>query len=787
MKISRDWLSDFLDWTEKDPAVIADKFTRSVGEVDDVTLQGKYLDGVVVGKVTNLAKHPQADRLSVCDIETEQGKKHVVCGGTNLRDGMLVAFAHVGSTVLAAGKEEVTLARVKIRGEESEGMICAPEEIELQDVFPSKPEDGARPIADLTEKKFKVGTPLREALGMNDVVFHIDNHAITNRPDLFSHIGVARECVALGLATWKKRKETPAPTFGKKDMGFKVHNEVPDLVPAYTSCLLDIDGEGETPDWMKKRLEATGWRSINLVVDITNYVLMEVGMPLHAFDADDFAGDIVIRSAKKGETITTLDSVARPLPEGSVIISDKEGIFDLFGVMGGLRTSNKPTTKRIFLQAGVINPVSVRRTMIAMAHRTDAGTVYEKGVSLSTAQAGLARAIELFTTLHPACSIASKEMTWGKVELKKPINVSADIFADLVGTDISPALAEKILTNLGFTLKKTKDTLSVTAPAWRTDISMQQDLVEEVARIFGYANVPPAMPIASIVPPERDTRMNMLRDTLKEKGWYELVHLAFTSPAMMKKAGLDPKDAESIENPLGEELSRMRTSLLPAMLETIAREVKKIDGSHLRAFEYGRVFQDGKQPEHLCLVVAAKGKTTLKDEPVLLVKADLETAFTHLGYNFTFETTTKNLPPFAHAGRSANVLCDGKVIGLITEVQPIIAKAFDLPSRTAVAWIDWETLKKTVPNVQIFKTLPAFPAIEFDETIPMPKSSYAALITKLKTLDALLRDVHIADVYEGADIRTMTLHFTYRADDRTLTQEEVEKVHTRVLAELKKA
>ncbi len=786
MKVSRDWLSDFVDWVETDPQVIADRITCSVGEVDDTVKQGKYLDGVVVGKVTNLGKHPNADKLSVCDIETEQGLKHVVCGGTNLRDGMHVAFAHAGTTVMAGGKEEVTLAKVKIRGVESEGMICAAEEIELASLFPSKPEDGARPIADLTPRGFKTGTPLRQALNLNDVVFHIDNHAITNRPDLFSHIGVARELVALGLATWKKEPKIPAIKEPKSG-SFTLKNEVPDLVTDYNGVLVTIDGEGETPEWMKRRLEATGWRSINLTVDITNYVLMEVGMPLHAFDADDFKGTPVIRTAKKGETITTLDDVKRPLPEGAVIMSDDAGIFDLFGVMGGLRTSNKPTTKRIFIQAGVIKPTSVRKTIVAMGHRTDAATVYEKGVTLRTAEQGLARAVELFLQLHPKAAVASKILTWGKHAPKKAITIPLETFGDVTGAEITPAKAKQILGDLGFTVKAAGKRLTVTAPEWRTDISGKHDLVEEVARIYGYGRIPVTMADASIAPPDRDERINHVRDAFKVRGLTELLHLAFTSPAAVKKAGFDAAKAVTIENPIGEELSVMRPSLLPAMLETAAKETPKIDGTHLKVFEYGRVFKGKDQPLELAVIVAARGKTSLKDEPLLIAKADLTFALNAAGYALEFRKAKDALPAFAHAGRSAEIFCKGKKVGLLTEIDPDTAKAFGLPSRTGTAILDLEAMRDLAPETYIVKPLPMFPAVEFDETLPLPKTAYSALAAKLRALNPLLADLRTVNLYDGAGVRTVTLRFTYRAADRTLTQEEVEKIHAQVVAELKKA
>lgn len=784
MNISRNWLSDFVDWVETDPQVIADRITCGLGEVDDVVLQGKYLDGVVVGKVINLGKHPNADKLSVCDIETEQGIKHVVCGGTNLRDGMHVAFAHTGATVLAGGKEELTLAKVKIRGEESEGMICAAEEIELESMFPVKEDDGARPIADLTSKKLKVGTPLREALELDDVVFRIDNHAITNRPDLFSHIGVAREIVALGLASWKK-EPTISPIKEPKEPVFVMQNDVPDLVTDYHGCLLDIDGEGETPEWMKRRLEATGWRSINLTVDITNYVLMEMGMPLHAFDADDFKGTPVIRAAKKGEKMTTLDDIERALPEGAVVISDDEGIFDLFGIMGGLRTSNKPTTKKIFLQAGVIRGTSVRKTILAMAHRTDAATVYEKGVSYKTAERGLARAVELFLTLHPKARVASKILSWGKEEIREPITIPVKNFSLITGADISPGVATIILRDLGFMREKGTKDITITVPWWRADISGEHDLIEEVARIYGYDKIPVTMPSASIAPPARDGRIHTVRDALKLRHCTELLHLAFTSPGALKKAGFDEQKAIKIENPIGEELSCMRPSLLPAMLETAGKETSKISVSHLKVFEYGHVFTAKDQPHEFVAIVAAKSATSLDGESLLILKSDLTCGWSACGYELTYKKSSGTLPSFAHTGRSADIICQGKKIGLLTEIEPETAKSFDLPSRTAIAILDLDAVFALPSETKIAQPLPMFPSIEFDETIPLSKTAYTDLYTKLKALSPLLTNISIVNLYEGKGTKTMTLRFVYRSSERTLTQDEVEKIHEKVLHELK--
>ena len=788
MKISQNWLSDFIDWIETDPAVIADRMTRSMGEVDEVEEQGALMKNCVVGKVLTLAKHPNADKLSMCTVETEQGTKTVVCGGTNVKQGMLVAFAHIGATVKWHGEQTMTLTRVKIRGVESEGMICAGEELGIAALFPAKPEDGERAIVDLTNGKYKVGTPLREALGLTDAVYHIDNHAITNRPDLFSHIGVARELVAMGIARWKKEPVLPKVTFPKTAPSFALKNEVPKVVPYYNGCEITLSSVTASPEWMQRRLIACGSRPINLVVDITNYVLMETGMPLHAFDVSDFRGDLRIRASLKGEKVKTLDGAERTLPEGTIVISDNDGIFDLFGIMGGLRTSAKETTRKIFLQAGIIDPMSVRKTVIQMGHRTDAATVYEKGEMPVTSETGLLRAIELFLELSPGAHVASNRVMWGESDKPKNVTIEAGKLREFIGVAIPEATMKKILSDLGCTVKKSaKDSLSVTTPVWRRDLSHAQDIAEEIARIYGYANIPPAMPDASIEPPARDTRLHAIRDSLSQSGALEMLHLAFTSPAQLKRWNMNPDDAVALENPIGEELSLMRPALLPSLIETAAKELKNIDGSILKVYEAGNVFRKNDEHSGLTFAILARGKTTIKDSPLLIAKSDILRALKAAGYDATVRTGTVPLPGISHEGRSAEIRVGETIVGHLFELHPTLLRSLGLPERTAVATLGLHQLFPLPSSVITTKPLPVFPSVTFDETVSLTgKRSYATLSESLRKIDPLLRQMETVNLYEKEELKTLTLRFTYRADDRTLTQEEVEKVHGKVLLELRK-
>ncbi len=841
MKISLEWLSDFVDLTEHDPQVIADRVTTGVAEVDEVEVRGALLRECVVGKVLSVKKHPNADRLSLCEVQTEKGVKNVVCGGTNLHEGMRVAFAHSGATVRWHGTEMVTLQKTKIRGEESDGMICAAEELDLQSLFPQSTD---RNIIDLGDGDKDIGMSLQKYLGLNDVILHIDNHAITHRADLFSHLGFAREFVALGLATWKSEKskkgqerqkgsDIPAlphlsalPAFPKSPLPFKCIVDDPDLVPHYCATLLTIDGPGETPLWMKKRLEATGWRSINLPIDITNYVAMDVGMPLHSFDADDIRGDFHMRAAKKGESIVTLDQVERKLPEGAIVLSDDEGIFDLLGIMGGLRSSTKDSTRRIYLHAAIADPLSIRRTVIATGHRTDAATVYEKGIARETAMRGLTRAIQLFLELVPGATIASKLESWGDDGEPATITLPTDRVEHLLGIQIPEKKIIKILEDLDFsvnsTSKKRKNdvksrgdhvalreqtkTLDVTSPLFRQDIRTPTDLIEEIGRIEGYNAIEPVLPAASIAPPKRDARLYTMRDALKAEGYVEILPISLVSDELLKAANMDPAEAVEIVNPIGEEMKMLHTSTLPSLLAHAQRNILEA-GPWLQTFHWGHVFRKGK-PETLQLsILLAKieqtnkrtNEQTIQTEPFYILKSHLDYVFSTLG--LSLDTARGDKPAaFAHPGRFADLfVCQkgeengeqkpAKELGHLFELHPTVLQRFDLPHRAAVAIIDMAAVFSLPPSVIVASPLPQFPAISYDVTVTRSQQDEVSpLLRELQGSDPLLESVAVADLYSGKPLKddeyNLTLRFTYRAPDRTLTEEEAQKIHQKMVEKI---
>lgn len=783
MRLSLDWLSQFIEFTETDPHVIADAVTAHVAEVDEVEKQGSLLSHCCVGKILSLSKHPDADRLSVCTVQTDKGEKPIVCGGTNLREGMRIAFAHVGATVKWQGDELATLESVKIRGEKSEGMICAAEELDLHALFPPKPEDGNRPIIDLGDGDDGVGTPLREYLCLTDTIIHIDNHAITHRADLFSQVGFAREFVAMGIAKWKNKPKYSEPIFGKKPLPFAIHVEDKKLVPRYCACVLEIDGIGETPAWMIRRLEAGGWRSVSLPVDITNFVTTEVGMPLHSFDADDLKGDIHMRVTKKGEKITTLDKVERTLPDGSIVLSDDEGIFDLLGVMGGLRSSTKEGTKRIFLHSACVDPASIRKTVIATGHRTDAATVYEKGIPPVTVRQGFLRAIELFLELVPGARIVSVLDSWGDGGTATPITVSSTRVNSVLGTDIPVSKMKDALSALEFVVKEKNGEITATPPLHRLgDIQGPHDLIEEIGRIYGLNAITPIMPFHTVALPERDFRLLRMRRELKEQGYFEFLPLSLLGADLLTKCGLDASQAVEILNPIGAELSLLQPGALPRLLEHAEQNIKRAGGD-LRTFHHGTVFQNGADcRKEMGILRAGKMAKGLLHTPFYALKQDISLALAAAGYECAV-TDASDINPAAHPGRSTNIATGKNPIGSVFELHPGIIADFDLPERTAVALLDLSALFSIPATVTVARVVPQYPAVTYDETVPYSHEKIlSGAIAKARACSDLVESIETADLFgTGGTQYNLTLRCTYRASDKTLTEEEAKKVHAEVM------
>jgi phenylalanyl-tRNA synthetase beta chain len=789
MKISLNWLQDFVELKEKNLEKIKAVITAASAEIETMESTGSHLDKIVLGQIKQILPHPNADKLRIAMVDNGQEVLKVVCGGSNLREGMKIAFAELGAVVKWHGTEVVKMEKATIRGEDSFGMICAAEEIGLAEMFPKK---GEKEIVDLSHLDASIGTPLAKVLGMDDTLIDIDNHAITHRSDLFSHRGFAREFVATGLARWKKVVKTQnlASHVAKNSSPSPIEIEIKDkeLCSNYLGVYITGVEVAQSPDWMKKRLTACGIRPLANLIDVTNYVMLELGMPMHAFDLDQVKGkEWVMRKSKKGEKVVTLDKREIELMDGVTVLDDGNEIFDLCGIMGGFNSGINQKTNRIWLHAPVYNSTLIRRAMRGLAQVTDAGIIYEKGVDPELAYDGLNLAIELILKVCPNAKVASKtvEIRPAKPE-KRTLTLHNEKLEKMLGFKVADKDVKRILTDLGFKLVKAKGGYKVAIPSWRLgDVEWEAALIEEVGRIHGYDLIPATTPVVDITPIAPNARRILqkgLRDKLSTLGFNEIYTFAFVGPELLAKCGMK-QGHESIEiaNPISNDMVLMRQSLLPRTLETIANNLRF--QKKFRLFELSRTFhrkgeESAEKHELICATVGEGFR-------------ELEGVMETMGFILEpIESSTHH--PWQHPGRIAALKLKGERIGTIYEVNPAIEKAFDLKSRVTIAEIDFDKLvEKDAGHKVIYKEIPKFPSVQLDISIQIPRKNLAEAYTKAiaKADHELIKDIRVIDEYEGEKIekgtRSLTYSITYRSDKETLTEAQVTAVHQKVLANLK--
>lgn len=784
MKISLNWIKNFIDLTETDVDKIQEIITANTAEIETIERQGEDLDKIVVGEIKELKDHPDADALRIA--MTSDGKENIqiVCGGSNLKVGMKVALAKLGAIVSWHGTETVKMKKAKIRGVESFGMICASEEIGLGEIFPKA---GEKEILDISNINAPAGTPLKEALGLNDVILDIDNHAITNRSDLFSHRGFAKEFVVNKLGTFKKINEFKIPKSNAL-APIKINIQDDEICSRYTGiCIKNIQIE-ESPDWMKNHLNACGVRPINNIVDITNYVMLEQGMPLHAFDLDQIKGkEWTMRKSKKGEKVITLDEQEHELMNDVIILNDGNEIFDLCGIMGGKNSGVNNNTKKIWLHSPVYHPTLVRKAMRGLGQISDASIIYEKGVDTELSPIGLNRAIELILELCPNAKISSEIID---IQNKKPeereIELELSQVNRLIGKKIEGKEIEKTLEILGFKLVKNEKGYIVSIPSFRLgDVEGEADLIEEIARIHGYDNIKSINPTAGIEPVyinnEREFSKN-IKNKLSGFGFNEIYTFAFLGEELMNKTGMKVNEnAIEIENPISNDMSLMRQSLLPRTLEAIANNLRYKDS--FKIFELNKVYIKTKEDhtEDRLLIIA----TVNEDFKVLQGIVE--------NFDINVEKVKKdNKSNYMHPGRVAELIIRGQKVGDLYELHPQIAKNFDIKSQVTIAEIDLEKIfGMNIDHHPKYKEIPKFPSIKLDISILISKKNPASDYFKIieKTDKTLINNIELIDEYTGSKIdndkRSITFSITYQSSDHTLTDEEVSEIHQKVIENLK--
>lgn len=782
MKVSLRWLADYIDLPTDDPARIRAAFESLGHEVEGVERLAPEWSGVVVARVEDVAPHPDADKVRVCRVEAGEGPVTVVCGAWNFEAGATVAFARPGA-VLPGGFE---IGRRTIRGVESNGMICSERELGIGD------DHTGILVLDAGSPGDEVG-PL---VGLPDIVFDL---AITpNRPDAMSMVGIARELGAFFAVPFRVPEPALDPVPGAPAVGV----DIADPSGCLRFVLREVDGlaVGPSPLWMRRRLRAAGVRPISNVVDVTNYVMLELGHPLHAFDADRLSGDrLVVRRAERGERLVTLDGVERTLDPSDIVICDAGGPTSLAGTMGGAASEVVDGTSRVLIEAATWDPPSIMATSRRHGLRSEASSRFERGVDPGLPLLASARAAEL------AVATGGGRLLAGVVDevVRAPEEVVVSLPLRLVertlGSRLEAAEIRSLLGRIGLAATG-DDPLSVLVPTFRPDVTRPVDVVEEIARLAGYETFPDELPTGAgggWSPSQR--RVRAAREALVGAGVSEAVNLSFVSVddvAAFRFPDDDPRRAVvEVRNPLRDEEALLRTTLLPGLLRALRSNVARGLGS-AALFEIGKVFfrrpdpadpRIPEQPDRLSFAVTGgfgEGDLAGASRP-----ADAYTATAlwrvlaaRLGLDPALRPARA---PGFHPGRCAEVLVGGEVAGVIGEIHPETAAAFGLTGRVAAGELDLALLARPLPPRLVAAPSP-YPPVEFDLAFFVPDTLAAAELEAATAAagGALLESATVFDEYRpgGGDRRSLALRYVLRAPDRTLAGDEVAGVREAMIA-----
>jgi len=782
MRLSIDWLRDHVDLGGKSPAEVAELYTLHVAEVNEVVEPGGGWPGIVVGEVTRVKPHPNADKLRLVEVDAgDATRPEVVCGAPNVAEGQKICFAPEGTTL----PDGLVLKRRKIRGVESAGMVLSERELGLSDKH-----EGILVL----DPGAPVGAPAREVLPGGPAI-EVDNKAITTRPDLWGHFGAARELAAVlgrDLAPLDLGPEVPgdAPQVS-------VAVECTDLCPRYLGWVIGGIEVGPSPAWLKQRLEDAGQRPINNVVDLTNYILLECGQPLHAFDRRQIAqGRIVVRRAAEGERVTTLDGVERELPEGACVIADPERAVAIAGVMGLENSEVAKDTTEIVLEVANFEMTSIRATAKALGLRTESAVRFEKGLDVEGVPAAARR---FFTLLQRVCP--SARPLGGAADVRTPpgpprtIPMPEDFVSRRLGIDVPAARADEILGRLGFGVARKEGALRVTVPSWRrTEVSIPEDVVEEVGRIQGWDRIAPVPLHGRLEPvplePERAARDRARRALTYEAGLCEVFVYPFVTADECARAGLEPPSLQ-LANAEQPGLDLMAASLVPKVLAVVATNLKYRDDVALYAiapvFEAGG--EDGlpRQDERITLAIARRGK----ESPALEVKGVVETvldAFRVAGAR----VDQKEGPAWLHSGRAAELRRGRDAFGWFGELAPRVARAFGIEAPCAVADLDMVALRGAAGRLGRMRPISRYPTVPYDVAVVVDRTTPAAEVEAAlrKVDDRLVRDVRLFDVYEGKNLpegkRSLAFALVFGALDRTLERKDVERLRAGVATSIEK-
>lgn len=797
MRVSYNWLKQYVD-LELSPVELADKLTMAGLEVDSVEYLAEGIENVVVGRIIEVERHPNADKLLVCtvDVGAHGDRLQIITGATNVAPGQLVPVALVGAVLPGNFK----IKKANFRGLPSYGMLCSAEELKINpSVLNPKDREGILILGDDAEP----GIPVTQYLGLEDYVLEIE--VTPNRADCLSMINVAREVAAItGSAL-----HLPSLDLNRLEglLPCTVRIEAEDLCSRYVALMVENVKLGPSPRWMQQRLMASGMRPINNVVDVTNYVMLETGQPLHAFDYDTIQGrKIVVRRAYPNETIVTLDGVERRLDPDMLLIADEKRAIGIAGVMGGLETEITEATTRVLLESAHFSNVSIRNTSRKLGLRSEASSRFEKGVNRDGCLFAALRAVQLLEEIGAGKAVMGKIDVYPDPWVAPKITLRTSRTNQILGTSLSKDEIKDLIGRLNFTLEaEDEGSLTYLIPSYRQDITREIDLIEEVARLYGYNNIPVTLPESDMSPEHRKPLQN-LEDQVKNLavslGLTEVVTYSFINPNCWDQLNLPEnhpwRNTVRIANPLSEDQSVMRTTLLPGLLGVAERNFSRRQ-HNLAIFEVGRVFIPGPEPlpeERLQLGILISGEFKpgwawpAQQFDFYYLKGLIEQLIESIAGDVVSYQPLKDHPVF-HPGRAAEIVYQNEVLGAFGELHPDVQDNYDFSQRVYVAYLDLVHLCAIGGKKIRFEPIPKFPSTERHVAILLPEQVSAQKIGAIirEIGGNLVKSYELFDVYRGPQIpegwKSLAYGITYQHPERTLTDEEINRLHEEIKAAIK--
>lgn len=783
------WLKEYVD-IDIDSRELADKLTMSGSHVDSIYKMDKGIKKVVVGKITNIVKHPNADKLVITTVDVGEEMLQIVTGASNIKIGDYVPVALIGAR-LPGG---IKIKKGKLRGEESLGMLCSAKELGIPDnVIPKEAKDGIF----ILDKEYPLGQDIRDILGLCGEV--IEFEITPNRPDCLSMIGMARETAA---TLNKKLKYPKVEIKSQEDDILQYLNGVEvidkDLCKRYYAKVVKDIKIKPSPLWLQMRLIEAGVRPINNIVDITNYVMLEYGQPLHAFDLDKVDDKIIIvRRAKTGEDITTLDGVKRQLSDNDLVIADSNKPIGIAGVMGGLESEITNDTSVILVESANFDGRSVRLTSKRVGLRTEASSRFEKNLDPNIAEIACNRVCQLIEEVGAGTVVKGYVDKYYDKTVEKVVELRIERVKQLLGIDIEKEKMIAILNSLELKSELNGDKIKINIPSYRGDLELEADIIEEIGRIYNFEKIEPQPLKGSLTRGEKSTA-RVIKDKAKSVllalGLNEVTTYSFISPKAYDKIKLPEESIKrkyvKLINPLGEDYSVMRTTLIPNMLEVLSRNFNYgVDKAY--AFEIGNVFIPKEIPvktlpyENKTLCIGMYGEIDFFD-----IKGILEELFSRMGINSYDFYREINHNTF-HPGRCANVILSNRLVGIVGEVHPEVLKNYGIKQRVYVAEINFEEIILAANFERKYKPLPKYPAIDRDLAIVIDDEILVGDLEKIiwENGNGLVDKVDLFDVYVGKQIpkgkKSVAFSISYRSMEKTLTDDEVSKVHDKIISKLK--